>query len=76
MTNFDRAKKCIDKCVTDWDKTTLSDIEKWSMEQYIIWGMVDMALYFLNFNDYNKLKQYIYDKYGYNLGGVQTKEGE
>ena len=76
MTNLDRAKECVDQTVESWNRTTLSDLEKWSTEELIIWGIVKMALRFLNFNDYNKLKQYIYDEYGYNVGGVQTREGE
>ena len=76
MTNLDKAKSCVDQIVTDWNKTTLSDIEKWSTEELMIWGIVKMALYFLNFNDYNKLKQYIYDKYGYNVGGVVERENK
>lgn len=73
MTNFERLAKAVDQTVNDWNKTTLNDIEKWSTEELIIWGIVKAALYVLNFDDYNKLKQYIYDKYGYNVGGVNTK---
>lgn len=71
MTNYERAKACVDKTVKDWNRTNLSDLEKWSREEFIIWGEVNMALRFLNFNDYNRLKQYIYDEYGYNVGGVK-----
>lgn len=70
MTNLEKAKACVDQTVKDWNKTNLSDLEKWSTEQLIIWGIVKMALRFLNFDDYNKLKQYIYDEYGYNVGGA------
>ena len=73
MTNLERLNKAVDQTVNDWNKTTLNDIEKWSTEELIIWGIVKAALYVLNFDDYNKLKQYIYDNYGYNVGGVDTK---
>lgn len=67
---LEKAKRCVDSIVADWNKTSLSDLEKWSIEEFMIWGIGHMALYFLNFNDYHKFKQYVYDKYGYNLGGV------
>lgn len=67
---YDRAKACIDQIVTSWDKTTLCDLEKYSREMYIIWGAVDMALYMLSFDEYNALKEYIYQRYGYNVGGT------
>ena len=65
-----KAKSCIDKIVADWNKTDLSDLEKYSREMFIIWGAVDMALYMLNFEEYNELKEYIYQRYGYNVGGT------
>ena len=75
MKNLERLKKAVDQTVNDWNKTRLNDIEKWSTEELIIWGIVKAALYVLNFDDYDKLKQYIYDKYGYNVGGVNTQNG-
>lgn len=74
---FNKAKSCIDKIVADWDKTTLNDLEKYSRKMFIIWGAVDMALYMLNFDEYNELKEYIYQRYGYNIGGTSGdfKEG-
>ena len=65
--NLERAKKCVDQTVKDWNKTTLSDIEKWSLEEHIIWGIVHMALFFLDFNDYEALKEYIWTEYGYDV---------
>ena len=80
MTNLERAKACIDKEVKQWGLTTLSDIEKYWTLKYIVWGIVDLALYMLNFDDYNRFKQYIYDRYGYNVGGTTGdmlgKEGD
>lgn len=67
---FNKAKSCIDKIVADWNKTDLSDLEKYSREMYIIWGAVDMALYMLSLDEYNALKEYIYQRYGYNIGGT------
>lgn len=67
---YNRAKACIDQIVTSWNKTDLSDLEKYSREMFIIWGAVDMALYMLNFEEYNELKEYIYQRYGYNVGGT------
>lgn len=69
---LERAKKCIDSFVTDWGKTNICDLEKHYIPMWQIWGAVHMAMYYLSFNDYNALKQYIYDKYGYDCGGVRT----
>ena len=73
---LEQAKKCIDSMVKDWNKTTLSDLEKYAYEEWLIWGAVKMALYFLNFDDYNKLKKYIYEKYGYDAGGMASYDLE
>jgi len=67
---FERAKKCIDQIVNEWDRTTLTDLEKYSMEMYIIWGAFDMALYMLSTDEYYELKEYVYQRYGYNIGGT------
>ncbi len=74
MTKLDRAKTCMDQFVTDWNKTNLSDIEKWSIEEWLIQGAAHMALYFLDFNDYCKLKQYVYEEYGYDIGVMKGAE--
>jgi len=71
---YERAKSVIDQTVKDWDQTILSDLEKWHKEWWLVHGMVHMALVFLNFDDYNRLKQYVYDEYGFNCGGVVVKE--
>ena len=47
--NYERAKQCVDNCVTSWGKTVLSDIEKYSVEWWQICGMVKAFLYYLNF---------------------------
>lgn len=64
------AKKCVDSTVTNWNRTSLSDIEKWSVEQGMIWGILRLALYLLNLEEYNTLKEYIWTEYGYNAGGT------
>lgn len=63
-------KKCVDSTVADWNKTNLTDIEKWSTEELIIWGITKLALYMLNFEEYCALKEYIWTEYGYNVGGT------
>lgn len=68
--NYERAKQCVDTCVTNWNKTTLSDIEKYSVECWVVYGMVKAFLYFLNFTEYNDIKEYIYTEYGFNVGGT------
>ena len=70
---YNRAKSVIDQTVKDWNKTTLTDIEKWHVEWWKVNGMIHMALVFLNFEDYNRLKQYVYDEYGFNVGGIQKE---
>lgn len=68
--NLADAKKCVDSLVAGWNKTNLTDIEKWSIEELMIWGVLHLALYMLNLNDYNELKEYIWTEYGYNPGGT------
>ena len=63
-------KRCVDNTVKDWNKTNLSDLEKWSREEGIVWGIVKLALYMLNFDEYNALKEYIWTEYGFNVGGT------
>lgn len=71
MSNYEKAKKCIDQFVHDWNKTTLCDLEKWSTEEILIQGAAHMALYFLDFSDYHRLKEYVYAEYGYDIGGIE-----
>lgn len=73
-TNLQKAIACVDKEVSGWNRTQLTDLEKWSYERLIIWGIVDLALYILTPKDYQALKQYIYDEYGYNVGGAIEKD--
>lgn len=76
-SKYESAKSLIDQEVKNWNRTTLSDLEKYHREWWIVHGMVHMALAFLNFDDYHKLKQYVYDEYGFNVGGVYAdKEDE
>lgn len=68
--NLKRLKKCVDSEFISWDRTTLSSKEKETIEEYEAWGIVHAALYVLNFDEYNELKKYIYEKHGYDPGGV------
>ena len=71
---FEKCKQCIDSVYISWDKTKLSTKEKRTIEEYEVWGIVKLALYILNNKEYDQLKQYIYDKHGYDPGGVVTKQ--
>ncbi len=64
------SKACVDQIVNTWNRTYLTDIEKWSTEELIIWGVFDLALFLLSQSDYQKLKDYVWQKYGYNVGGA------
>ena len=68
--NYDKAKSAVDQTVKDWNKTTLSDIEKYAREWWIIQGMVKAFLRFLSFDEYNEIKEYIWQAYGFNVGGT------
>ena len=68
-----QSKACCDQVVNSWNKTYLTDIEKWSLEEAIIWGIFDLALYLLSPNDYQALKDYVWQKYGFNVGGALGK---
>ena len=68
--NYERAKKAVDQVVKDWNKTTLSDIEKYMIEWWQIHGMVHAFMYFLDFDEYNDIKEYIWQEYGFNVGGT------
>lgn len=75
--NLTRAKKCIDRIVDVCNKTNLSVSEKhYMLPKSEIWGAAYMALQFLDFEAYIALKQYIYDKYGYDLGGARSIHNE
>ena len=65
-----KCKKCVDNEVKQWNRTTLSDLEKYALERYIIWGIVQLALYMLSFDEYNAFKEYIWTEYGFNVGGT------
>lgn len=68
--NYSRFQACIRNNVRNWNKTTLTDIEKYSIEMYIVWGIVDAALYILPLDDYQALKNWVLEEYGYNVGGA------
>lgn len=68
--NYQKAKAAIDQIVKQWDRTTLSDLEKYCRESWIVYGMVHAFLYYLDFGEYNEIKEYIYQTYGFNVGGT------
>lgn len=68
--NYEKAKACVDQTVKEWNRTTLSDLEKWSLERWQIYGMCHAFLRFLNFDEYNDIKEYIWQAYGFNVGGT------
>lgn len=74
-STLDKFKACVDQCVRSWNRTKLTDLEKWGTERLIIWGITDAALFVLPLNDYQKLKDYIYQEYGFNVGGALDKDG-
>lgn len=65
MSNLDKAKKCIKQIVDEWNRTTLSDIEKWGVEAQLIHGVFHLALYILSEKEYNDLKKWTKDEYGF-----------
>lgn len=67
---LERCKKSVDSVFIDWEKTTLSKKEKRCIEEYMAWGMVHLALYILETDEYYAFKKYIYDTHGYDAGGV------
>jgi hypothetical protein len=73
---LERCKACVDSDFRDWEKTRLSTEEKRTIEEYVAWGMVRIALYILDFDEYNAFKQYIYDQHGYDPGGVTTGQAD
>ena len=68
--NYDKAKSLIDQTVKTWGKTNLSEIEKYMREWWIVHGMVKAYLLFLSFEEYNDIKEYIWQQYGFNVGGT------
>lgn len=66
---LEKCKQAVDSVFISWEKTILSTREKRTIEEYEAWGMVHLALYILEFNEYNAFKMYIYQKYGYDPGG-------
>lgn len=64
------SKACVDGLVTSWRKTNLTDIEEWSLEEAMIWGVFKLALYLLPTSDYQKLKNYVLEEYGHDVGGA------
>lgn len=67
---FERCCQCVDSVFIDWEKTRLSTKEKRNIEECEVWGIVHLALYILDNNEYFAFKRYIYEKHGYDPGGV------
>lgn len=63
--DFLKCQKCITQIVTDWNKTTLSDIEKWGLEAQLLHGVFHLAMYILETDEYFKLKIWCEDEYGF-----------
>lgn len=74
--NYQKAKAAVDQTVKQWNKTNLSSFEKYYREWWIVQGMVKAFLYFLNFDEYNEIKEYIYQTYGFNVGGTSGDKFE
>ena len=72
--NLQKLKKCVDSEFISWERTTLSTKEKNTIEEYEAWGIVHAALYILDFDEYNAFKKYIYEKHGYDAGGVVNSQ--
>lgn len=73
--NYEKFQSCIKQCVKNWNRTKLTDIEKWSIEQHMIWGIFQSALYILPLDDYQELKDWCLNEYGYNVGGAYSRKG-
>ena len=74
MTKAEIYKKCQD-CIdqkmhhyTGRIKNTRAGERSW--EEYVIWGIVDLALFVLPNKEYFEFKRWIYDTYGYDVGGA------
>ena len=67
---LEKCKKCVDSVYINWEKTQLPEEEKRTVEEYMAWGIVRLALYILNFEEYNEFKLYIYKTHGYDAGGA------
>lgn len=65
MSDLEKIKKCIKDTVNNWDKTTLTDIEKWSVEKQLVSGIARCALYILPEKEYQKLRLWTIDNYGF-----------
>ena len=70
--NFAKAQKCITQIATEWNRTTLSDLEKWGTESQLIHGVFALALYILDEKEYNALKEWVEEEYGFHGFGSGT----
>lgn len=73
---YERCCQCVDSTFINWERTKLSRQEKRNIEEYEAWGIVRLALYILNNDEYFAFKKYIYEKHGYDPGGVVTGQME
>lgn len=63
---YERLKKAVDTEVLQWNKTELSDLEKYERSVYYIGGIRRSALFLLPTDLYLKFSQYLTDTYGVN----------
>ena len=66
---FERLKAAADTEVEQWNKTRLSDIEKYQLSVYYLGGICRAALFVLPTDLYLKFASYLDDKYGYEIKG-------
>lgn len=75
---YERCKKCVDSTLIDWSKMPLrhgvSVRQKMTESEFVVSGIVRLALYILNFDEYCKLKRYIYEQHGYDVGGATDNQ--
>lgn len=68
---LEKCKACVDQTFIEWDKCNkMPKDERRSTAEHIVWGIVHLALYLLDFDEYNTFKRYIYEQHGYDAGGA------
>ena len=69
--NKENIVKCFKDCIDQWYAFPDKDYIK-ENQLHHIGGILQAALFILPNDDYFALKQYVYDKHGYDPGGCQT----
>lgn len=68
---LERCKMCVDSVYRNWSICNkITKDEQREHANWEAWGIVHLALYILNFSEYNELKRYIYQMHGYDAGGA------